>query len=44
LIAKIHVNRALSKLTEEDKENILNVLKKWWQVLEDFNGTNNWCD
>ena len=28
LIARIHVNRALSKLTEEDKENILNVLKK----------------
>ena len=28
LIARIHVNRALSKLTEEDKENILNILKK----------------
>jgi hypothetical protein len=44
LIAKIHVNRALSNITDEQKESILNILKKWWQVVEDFNGTNNRCD
>jgi hypothetical protein len=27
------VNRSLSKITEEQKEKILSILKKWWDEL-----------